>query len=200
MMKILIILSRNIRDSLKSVGRNFSLSIASISCITITLLVVSIAIILTFNVNEFAKNVEKDVTIVAFMDNKITPEEIDDVLEEIKQIDGIESYTYKSKTDISEEMILSSPDLAVILSDYTEEENPLQPTYQVKVKDIEQIQQIANKIAKIDLVKNVKYGEGMIEQLISMFDIVKKISIIIVAALILVTAFLIANTIKITIF
>ncbi len=199
-MKILIILSRNIRDSLKSVGRNFSLSIASISCITITLLVVSIAIILTFNVNEFAKNVEKDVTIVAFMDNKITPEEIDDVLEEIKQIDGIESYTYKSKTDISEEMILSSPDLAVILSDYTEEENPLQPTYQVKVKDIEQIQQIANKIAKIDLVKNVKYGEGMIEQLISMFDIVKKISIIIVAALILVTAFLIANTIKITIF
>ena len=54
-MRLFRILSRNIRDSFKSVFRNFSLSIASISCITITLIVVAIAIILSANVNEFTR-------------------------------------------------------------------------------------------------------------------------------------------------
>ena len=46
----------------------------------------------------------------------------------------------------------------------------------------------------------VKYGEGMIEKLLSIFDIVEKGTIGLVLGLVLVTAFLIANTIKITIF
>ena len=50
-MKAIRIFGRNIRDAFKSVFRNFSLSFASISCITITLLVVAIAVILSYNVN-----------------------------------------------------------------------------------------------------------------------------------------------------
>lgn len=199
-MKVCRILGRNIRDSFKGVIRNFSLSLASISCITITLIVVSISIILSYNVNSFAENVEKDVTIVAFMKNDITDEEKDDVMEHIKDINGIESITYQSKTDIAAEMMASSEDLKNILSQYDESTSPLQPTYQVKVKDIEEIGKIALKIKKIKGVDVVKYGEGMVEQLVSVFDIVKKITIGMVIALIIVTAFLISNTIKITIF
>ena len=199
-MKAIRILSRNIRDSFKGVIRNFSLSLASISCITITLIVVSISIILTYNVNSFADNVKKDVTIVAFMDVDITQEAKDDVLEEIKEIEGIDSYTYQSKTDIAKEMMDSSEDLETILSQYSEETSPLQATYLVKVKDINNIANIAAKIEKIKGVDIVKYGEGMVEQLVSIFEIVKNISIGVVIALIIVTAFLISNTIKITIF
>lgn len=200
MMKLLRILTRNIRDSFKGVIRNFSLSLASISCITITLIVVSISIILSYNVNSFADNVEKDVTIVAFMDVDITDEEKDDVLERIREIKGIDSYTYQSKTDIAKDMMASSEDLRNVLSQYKEEDSPLQPTYQVKVKKIEQISDIALKIKKINGVSSVKYGEGMVEQLVSVFDVIKKITFGIVIALIIVTAFLISNTIKITIF
>lgn len=199
-MKVIRILARDIRDSFKGVFRNFSLSLASISCITITLIVVSISIILTYNVNAFADNVQKDVTIVAFMNVDITAEEKDDVLEEIKEINGIDSYEYQSKMDIAEDMMESSEDLKNILSQYTEETSPLQPTYLVKVKDINKIGNIAAKIEKIKGVDIVKYGEGMVEQLVSIFEIVKNISIGVVIALIIVTAFLISNTIKITIF
>jgi cell division transport system permease protein len=199
-MKAIRILTRDIRDSFKSVIRNFSLSLASISCITITLIVVSISILLTYNVNSFADNVKKDVTIVAFMDVNITPEEKDDVLEEIKEIEGIDSYEYQSKTDIANDMMESSEDLKNILSQYTEETSPLQATYLVKVKGINKIGNIAAKIEKIKGIDIVKYGEGMVEQLVSIFEIVKNISVGVVIALIIVTAFLISNTIKITIF
>ena len=199
-MKAFRILGRNIRDSFKSVFRNFSLSLASISCITITLIVVSVAIILTYNVNNFATSVEKDVTIVAFLDVDITKEETDKVEEEIKKLDNIENYVYRSKTEITKEMMESSDVFDSIMSEWNEDENPLQATFQVKVVDIETIGDVAEKIKNIDNVSVVKYGEGMVEQLVSVFDTVKNISLIVVLALILVTAFLISNTIKITIF
>ena len=59
-MKLLRMLVRSIRDALKSVKRNFSLSLASISCITITLIIVSVAIMASFNVQNFTKEIEKD--------------------------------------------------------------------------------------------------------------------------------------------
>lgn len=198
-MKACRIFSRNIRDSFRGVIRNFSLSLASVSCITITLIVVAIAIALSYNVNNFANSIEKDMTIVVFMDTKITDEEKDDVLEGIKKIDGVVDYTFQSKIDITKDMTESAPLIGEILANYTEEENPLQPTYQVKVEDIEKISKIAKKIEKLEHVKTVKYGEGMVEKLVSVFNVVKKISVGMVIALIVVTAFLISNTIKITI-
>ena len=95
-MKAVRILSRNIRDSFKSVFRNFSLSLASISCITITLIVVAISIVLSQNVNTFAENVEKDVTIVVFLDVDIEPEQKDDVEDlHIEVSEGASVKTYK---------------------------------------------------------------------------------------------------------
>lgn len=199
-MKFFRILGRNIRDSFRSVFRNFALSVASISCITITLIVVSVAIILSYNVNSFATNVEKDVTIVTFLDVDITPEEKDDVEDQINNLDYIETYRYESKTQIAEEMMKSSEVFHNIMKDWDEKESPIQSTFLVKVTNIDLIGEVAQKISAIENVSAVKYGEGMVEQLVSVFEIIKKVSIGTVVALILVTAFLISNTIKITIF
>lgn len=199
-MKTLRIISRSIIDSFKGVFRNLSLSMASISCITITLLVVSLSLILTSNVNNIATLVEKDVTIVAFLDVKITEQERDTVLKEIKELDNIESVTFESKTQIASNMMASSEVFKNVMEGWTEEENPLQDTYLVKVKDIEQIGTTANQIKELNKVSIVKYGEGMVEQLVDIFEVVRNVCIGIVIALILVTAFLITNTIKITIY
>ena len=199
-MRALRIISRNIRDSFKGVFRNFSLSIASISCIAITLIVVSISIILSDNVNNFATLVEEDVTIATFLSNDISSERVSEINTEINKLDNIANISYESKMEIADEMKSSSDVFKNLMEDWTEDENPLQSTYLVKVKDIEKIGETANQIKNIEGVSVVKYGEGMVEQLVTVFDMVRKISIVIVAALIVVTAFLIINTIKITIF
>lgn len=199
-MRGLRILGRDIRDSFKSVFRNFSLSLASISCIAITLIVVAISIILTYNVNNFTVLVEKDVTIVAFLDKTVDLNKRLEIEEKIKSIDEVDRYEFISKAEIAKQMMESSEDFKNAIQGWSEEELPLQDTYQVKVKDIEKISIVAENIKNIDGVSVVKYGEGMIEQLISIFDVVRKVCIAIVVALIIVTAFLIANTIKITIF
>lgn len=200
-MKGFRIFGRNIRDSFKSVFRNFSLSLASISCITITLIVVAVSLILSFNVNNFTKIVESDVTIVAFLDVDITEEEIEAVYDQIIALDNIEksNVVYMDKMDISNEMMSSSDVFESIMSEWNREESPIQDTYQIKVTDINLINKTAKELEQIENVDLVKYGEGMVEQLVSVFDMVRKVTFAIVIALIIVTAFLIANTIKITI-
>jgi len=88
-MKVIRILFRSIRDSFKSIIRNFSLSLASISCITITLVVVAISMTLSVNVNNLMKKVEDDVTIVAFLEVDVTPERITEIGEEIRELPNI---------------------------------------------------------------------------------------------------------------
>ena len=200
-MKGFRILSRNIRDSFKSVFRNFSLSLASISCITITLIVVAVSLVLSFNVNNFTEIVEDDVTIVAFLDVDITEKEKDQVYDKLLTLDNIQkkNITFRDKMDISKEMMESSKVFEGIMKDWDEKESPIQDTYQIKVTDVKRIKKTAKEIEKIDHVAVVKYGEGMVEQLVAVFDVIRKASVGVVVALILVTAFLIANTIKITI-
>ena len=201
-MKACRIITRSIRDSIKSVFRNFSLSLASISCITITLIVVAISVVLSYNVSNFTDIIEKNVTMVVFLDNDINDSQIENIKEQIvgiKNVD-IDTVEFIDKMSIADDMMSSSDVLKSVMSDYTRENSPIQDTFQLKVVDIEDIDVTADKISNIDGVSLVKYGEEMVKKLIKAFDVVRKGCIYIVIALILVTAFLIANTIKITIF
>ena len=198
-MKALKMLTRSIRDAFKSVVRNFSLSLASISCITITLIIVALAIIASFNVDNFTKEIEKDMTIVVFMDNESTDDDIKDAETRIKKLSNVEKYTYQSKVDVKEQMQSESDVFKAVLDEWDEDESPLKDTLQIKVKDVTKIKDTANKIKNMDHVSVVRYGEGYVDKMVTAFSSIEKVTYGIVVALIVVTIFLIINTIKLTI-
>ena len=198
-MKLFRMLGRSFRDAFKSVVRNFSLSLASISCITITLIIVAIAIMASLNINNFTEEIERDLTIVVFLDREATADDVSVVKQELDKISNIDKITFISKDEVKKEMQQESEVLNKVLEGYTEEESPLKDTYQVKVKEIEKIKDTADKIKTIESVSVVRYGEGMVEKLVSAFESVKKVTYGVVIALVVVTVFLIVNTIKLTI-
>lgn len=200
MMKIFRMLSRSIRDAFKSVFRNFSLSLASISCITITLVIVAVSIIASFNVENFTKEIEKDLTIVVYLDHDASKEDVDKITKQIKNLDNIDSYKFKNKEEVKQEMQQESEVFNSVMSEWSEEDNPLKDTFQIKVKDALKISKTAGKIEKMNKVSLVRYGEGMVDKLLSSFSSIEKVAYGVVLALVLVTVFLIINTIKLTIF
>lgn len=197
-MKYMRILTRNFRDGIRSVFRNFSLSIASITCITITLVLVAIAMVISANVDHFTKRLEETLTIVVYLKEDVTEEERNTIEEKIKRLNNYESLIYKSKDDWKQEMIDSSEELGTTLS-YLDT-NPLLDSITVKVTDIKSLSYAAEAIRNMEGVKSAKYGEDSVDKLVFIFDVVEKAMVVIVCALILVTAFLISNTIKLTIF
>ena len=90
-------IKRFIRDAAKSVIRNFSLSLASISCITITLIVVAFSIIISYNVENFTESIRKDVTMVIFLDSDATKEDSSRVEKAIRNTGNVEKLTFKTK-------------------------------------------------------------------------------------------------------
>ncbi|MBR2828517.1 MAG: permease-like cell division protein FtsX [Bacilli bacterium] len=198
-MKPFRMLGRSIRDAVKSVIRNFTLSLASISCITITLIIVSVAIIASFNVQNFTKEIERDMTIVVFLSNEANEEDIKEVEKEIKKISNVEKYTFQTKQEIKEQMQKESEVFNTVLDNWKDEDSPLKDTFQVKVKSVKTIGKTAKKIQNIKNVSVVRYGEGMVEKMVTAFSSLEKVAYGIVIALVIVTIFLIVNTIKLTI-
>ena len=200
MMKIFRMLGRSIRDAFKSVFRNFSLSLASISCITITLVIVAVSIIASFNVENFTKEIESDLTIVTFLDSDATKEDIEEITKKIKKIDNVETCEFQGKEEVKNEMSEESEVFKSVMSEWSEEDNPLKDTFKIKVKDATKISSTSKTIKKMDKVSLVRYGEGMVDKLVKAFSSIEKVAYGVVIALIIVTVFLIINTIKLTIF
>ena len=193
------LLVRSNRDALKSVVRNFSLSFASITCITITLLIVAVAVVASRNVDNFTSEIEKDLTIVAFVKNEATPDDITELKERLKDIENVDSYKYETKVEVKKHMQEKSEVFSTVLDDWKDDELPLKDTFTIKVKNVDEINDTASEIKSIESIAAVKYGEGLVDKLIKAFDSIKKGAYILVIALVLVTVFLIVNTIKLTI-
>ena len=197
-MKPFRIIFRSIRDAFKSVFRNFSLSIASIICATITLLVVSISLILAGNVENATRELENELSIVVYLQSDATDEDVNYVKSNILKIKNVDTVTYKSKEEWKLELSEYSSDISAVFDSY--EENPLLDSFSVKVKDINEIEKITTKIRNLDKVESANYGEEAVDNIINIFNVIEKATVVVVIALIFVTAFLITNTIKLTIY
>ena len=199
-MKFFRSIRRYFRDAGKSFIRNFALSLASISCITITLIVVALSIVLSYNVEKMTEHVSSNISIVVFLKSETKPEEVKKLKKDIELFDNVSSVTFKSKKEYAEETKEMDERFSLIVDSWTDDTIPLLDSYEVKVKNIDLIKETADKIKLMDCVSSVNFGEEYIESLITIFKIIEKVCIGGVIALILVTAFLIANTIKLAIF
>jgi len=196
--KAIRIFFRSIRDAFKSVKRNFSLSLASILCVTITLIIVSVSIVIAQNINHATKKIENEMHIVVYMTEDSTDEDVENLRSEIESIATVREVEFISKEE--QKFIMSEYNEAFATFLNFLDENPLLNSFIIYLKDVKQISNVSEEIMTLPYVETVKYGEGTVEQIISAFDIIQKFTIGIVIALILVTVFLISNTIKLTIY
>ena len=199
-MKVIRIIGRSITNAGKSIARNFSLSMASITCTIITLILVSLGVLVSYNVNNITKDIEKELTIVVFMKKETTKEELNKTKDALSKIDNVADVKYTSKDDIKNNMASEYPSFSKMMESWTDVNNPFQDSYIVSVKDVRDINETVTTIKNLDNVDIVKYSESMVGELINIFDAIKTGTICLGVGLVLVTAFLINNTIKITIF
>lgn len=199
-MKFFRIFFRSVRDAFKSSVRNFSLSIASITCITITLIIVGLSLVVSKNVNNITSELESELEIVAFVNNGIDDFDLKNIETTLKGMSNVGRVNFKSKADIKKEMMEGSETFELIMQEWDDTENPLQNVFLIRVKDVSKISETATSIKNVMNISLVKYGEEMVDQLLNIFDMIEKFSFYAVIALIVVTVFLIVNTIKLTIF
>lgn len=192
-------LQRHFRESIKSVSRNAWMSIASISAVTVTLILVGIFSLIMMNLNHFANNIENDVEVKVLIEIINDEAEMkaaeEKLMKQVENMPEVAEVKYSSKHD----------ELNILIENYGEDfslyeqSNPLRNVLYVKAKDPEQTATLAKKIEKLDNTYDVIYGEEKVENLFNMLHTSRNIGLVLILGLLFTAIFLISNTIRITI-
>lgn len=199
-------MARHLREGSRSVFRNGWMSFASASAISISLFILGVFLLLTLNVNQWARDVENQVEISIFLELDTTPEQINLLHAELAAMEEVSKVRFIPKDEglelLKERM---GEEGELLLEGFEGDENPLPDAFAIEVYEPRQVSQAAEKIKEIDearaepLIWRINYGKGTVEMLFKITDIVRLVGLVLVVGLAFTAMFLIANTIKLTI-
>jgi cell division transport system permease protein len=191
--------SRHMRQGLRNIFRNGWMSFASMSSVAITLFILGVCMVLAMNVNHIAKNVEQQVEIRVFVKSDADKTAAQNLEAKIKSVPQVDTVMFVSKEDGLKKFKQSFGDKAYWF-DGLEKENPLSDEFNVKMKNPQDTATIAEQIKGFPAVENVSYAKDTIQKLFTITTLLRNVGIAFIIALGFTAMFLIANTIKITIF
>lgn len=188
---------RHIRDAFKSLFRNGWMSIASISAVALTLLLVGSFTGILLNVNKLASDVENDVSVKVYIDLAADAAAQEALKTELENIANVESITFSSKDEELDKIIGSYGDEFDLFGG---DANPLYDAYVLNTTAPEQTKAVAEAASAMQYVTQVEYGGATADKLFETIATIRTIGLVIIIGLLLVAVFLISNTIRITIF
>ncbi|MCM3711161.1 permease-like cell division protein FtsX [Sporosarcina luteola] len=188
-------MGRHVRESLKSLGRNSWMTFASVSAVTVTLLLVGVFIVIMMNLNQLADNLENDVEIKVITEPAADVEAVKTLEEQVRNTPGVSEVVHATKDEELEKMISSFGDELNLYK----QSNPLGDALYVKATDPHKTAEVAQKIDSYDYTYQVVYGEGKIEKLFNVLNMSRNIGMVLILALLFTAMFLISNTIRLTI-
>lgn len=192
------IASNIIKQGFKGVWRNKGMGLASITSITAVLLILGIVLILILSLNNTVMDTrEKFDEVQIFLEDEITRTQLQEIEKKAKETDKILYVIFKSKYEALEEMKEGWGEEGYLLDGL--EENPLPHTLILKLKDIEYAEDVVKSIENLDGIEEVQYNYDIIEKLVVFTNYIRTGGLIIVLILILVSIFIISNTIKLTV-
>jgi cell division transport system permease protein len=191
-------LGRHATESFKSIGRNGWMTFASVSAVTVTLILVGVFFVIMMNLNKVAQTIEEDVQIRVHIDVAANAEDQQKLKSEIENISEVQSVKFSSKEQELEELIKSMGEDGQAFKLF-EQDNPLNDVFIVKTKNPQDTMKAAKQIGKLQYVTKAVYGKGTVEKLFNFIKASRNVGIVLIAGLFFTAVFLISNTIKITI-
>ena len=191
-------LGRHIKEGFYGIVRHGGMSLSSASAVSITLIIISIFAMLTFNMQNIAQNIEGSVKISALV--AYDSEDLEsDIQEQISAISGVADVEFSDKEAEFDYYVSSFDEEEQEIFTPYKEDNPFHDAFYIEVSDGDMLTQVANQIAQIEGISGVNYGGESATTLINTMNNIKYGGLILVIALSLLAIYLVQNTIKITI-
>jgi len=191
--------ARHGREGFRNLSRNGWMTFASISSVTITLLLLGVFLILAYNVQTFSQQIEDQVEMNVLVKDGTDRAQVLELERQIKNLPAVGEVTFVSKEDGLQQLKEKLKENEELLNGL-ESENPLPDKFIVKAKNPTDTGYVAEKLAAFPLVEKVNYAKDTVEKLFSVTKFVRNSGAVFVVGLSFLALFLISNTIKVTIF
>lgn len=189
-----------VKDALKSITRNKTLSIASVATVAATLFILGVITLTMVNVNKAVAQLGSKVEVKVFLKDDITEVQQNDLKTKLELVDGVKGVTLETKEQALEKVKEQLKDDAELLTAGFKEKNPFPGSFTVKVTKPEVVDQIISVTKDMEGIEKIKDARDIIEKISKLTGSVKVIGTIAFTVFILVSLFLIGNTIKITVY
>lgn len=187
-----------IGEGLGNVFKNKKSTGASLMIMCATMIIFGIFLILGENINHFVEEVESVQGIQVFINNDATQEQIDELGDKIRGIDGVSTIEYVTKEQALEQMKERFGDQQDLLAGY-EENNIFPASYVVTMTDLSKSKEVQDQILTFENVKKITSKDDTVSTLINLANGIKIITGVILLLLVIISIFIIANTIKLTV-
>ncbi len=191
------ILGYLIGEGFSNVFKNKKSTMASIIIMCATMIIFGLFLIIGENVNHFVDNLKLQQGFQVFMKENATQEEMDQVKEDIRALDGISTIEFVSKEQGLNTMKEKLKDEKGVLDGFNVQK--IKASYIVKVTDLEKSKTIQDEVEKIDNVVKITNSNETAMKLISIAKIIRIATGVILLLLIIISTFIISNTIKLTV-
>ena len=185
------------KEGFRNVWVNRLMSLASITVLMACLVIIGLGAMLFFNINSLLDNIESQNVIMVYVQDGTGDADVQNMETTIKKMDNVESCVFVSKEDAFKAQLEDMGSDAELLKDM---ENPLPDAFKVSVKDMTHFNETVGELRAMSNVETVRENGDVADKLVNIRQGVTIVIAGMVALLFIVSLFIIANTIRITMF
>ena len=194
-----------IGEGFRNVFKNKKSTSASIIIMSLTMLIFGVFFVITENINSIMEQIESEQGIEVFLYD-ISEDQTKAIGDYIRNIDGVNTVDYKTKEDALNQLKSQFKDREDLLSGY-DENNIFPASYVVTLTDLTKSNDVIAKIKEYDngksdtekVIKNITSKDETVTTLINLANGIRIITGVILVILIIISIFIISNTIKLTV-
>lgn len=182
------------KEAALGVWRNGWMTLASITVVVLTLLILGSFIAINLNIVEITEDIKGQVELIVYLEEGA---DTGALRERILGVAGVSQLTYVSKEEALDRMRERlGPGITAALED----RNPLPASFEIRAVNPDDIPAIADSIQSYRGIESLDYGQQVVDKLFQFTRALQIFGLAIIAALAVMALFLIANTIKLTVF
>ncbi|MCJ1993580.1 ABC transporter permease [Lactococcus piscium] len=204
---------KHLWQSIKNLRRNGWMTVAAVSSVTITLVLVGVFLAVILNTTKLASDLENNVRISTFLklgvhddskelvdandqSKKVTNPDYHKIEKAIKAVPNVAKVTYSSKENELEKLTKS---LGSTWNMFKGDSNPLYDVYIVEADKPANVTKVSKDIGKIAGVERADYGGANTKKIFGLSKVIRTWGLGAAGLLLFVAIFLISNTIRMTI-
>lgn len=185
-----------IREGFRGIRTHKFMSFATVAVIVACLLIMGSLSLVSVNINTLIRNLEKENEIVAFLDENLSEEDIAAIENTLTTVDNVASVEYVTKETAMDNFMKDYDETLMEGIDSTVFRN----RYVVRLNDISKMLETRDALSQIPGIAKVNAHIDYANGFITVRNIISVISLALVAILVLVSFFIMSNTIKLATF
>lgn len=188
-----------VRESFRSLRRNKTMSAAAITSVIASLLVIGIFFVIVLNIDFAATKLESQIEMMVYLNDGLSENIVSAMETEINSINGVKSVEFISK-DVALKNLEKNWGENAYLLEGLDGDNPLPDSFLITLTDPSLASGVAMSVSSISNIEKVVYGKEELEKLLNTTYVVRMSSFVIILILLFISVFIIANTIKLTLY